>query len=74
MRGDATVVLPREDVQRLCRGALLAAGARPRVADLLTEAARFAPDRGRAGVEWIMSSITRRPWTPADLTAPPPRS
>jgi (2R)-3-sulfolactate dehydrogenase (NADP+) len=49
MPDDRTVVA-RGEVNRLCRAALAAAGASPGVADLLTDAALFAEDRGFSGV------------------------
>ncbi|SDC93319.1 (2R)-3-sulfolactate dehydrogenase (NADP+) [Geodermatophilus telluris] len=47
---DDRVVVDRAEVDRLCRAALAAAGASPRVADLLTDAALFAEDRGSTAV------------------------
>jgi (2R)-3-sulfolactate dehydrogenase (NADP+) len=48
--GATTETLERPDLHRLCRARLLAAGASPRTADLLVEAAFFAEDHGFSSV------------------------
>lgn len=57
--GSSDVVVDRHEVVALCRAALRAAGAGPRVARLLTDAALFAEDRGKAvvGVAHLLDHV-----------------
>ena len=56
---DDAVVVHRDEVASLCLAALDAVGARRRVAELLTDAALFAEDRGKAvvGVAHLLDHV-----------------